>query len=144
MLAKAIGPVETGAIGGVTTGVTDGPVGTGPFSQATDVHSVEGSARHRERGGGSRRTDGRSLRFIAAAKKATPQAAALYALALDTGARKSELCGLRWADVDLDAGRIIAEAAIANSRSAVATEDQPLPFAAVLDIAVPFLFDLQK
>lgn len=44
--------------------------------------------------------------FVSAAKAAGPQDAAFYALALDTGARKGELCGLRWADVDLEAGKI--------------------------------------
>lgn len=44
--------------------------------------------------------------FLAVAKAAGSQAAALYAVALDSGARKSELCGLRWADVDFDANRI--------------------------------------
>ena len=33
-------------------------------------------------------------RFLAAAKSTDPQSAALYALALDSGARKGELCGL--------------------------------------------------
>lgn len=41
--------------------------------------------------------------FLASAKKAGHQFAALFALALDSGARKNELCGLQWADVDLDA-----------------------------------------
>jgi integrase len=44
--------------------------------------------------------------FLAAAKAAGPQPAALFALALDCGARKGELVGLRWADVDLDAATI--------------------------------------
>jgi integrase len=44
--------------------------------------------------------------FLDAAKAHSPQAAAFYALALDSGARKGELCGLRWADVDLEAGTI--------------------------------------
>jgi integrase len=44
--------------------------------------------------------------FLVAAKKAGPQPAALYALALDSGARKNELCGLQWADIDLDAGTV--------------------------------------
>jgi integrase len=44
--------------------------------------------------------------FLKAAKKAGPQFAAFAALALDSGARKGELCGLRWSDVDLDAGTV--------------------------------------
>jgi integrase len=44
--------------------------------------------------------------FLAAAKAAGPQNAAFYALALDSGARKGELCGLAWVDVDLDDGKI--------------------------------------
>ena len=44
--------------------------------------------------------------FLTAAKAAGPQAGALYAVALDSGARKGELCGLPWSDVDLDAGTI--------------------------------------
>ena len=42
--------------------------------------------------------------FIAAAKELGPQAAAFYTLAFDTGARKGKLCGLKWPDIDLDAG----------------------------------------
>jgi integrase len=34
------------------------------------------------------------------------QIAAFYHLALDTGARKAELCGLLWQDVDLQRGQI--------------------------------------
>jgi len=44
--------------------------------------------------------------FLAAAKAAGPRQAAFYALALDSGARKGELCGLRWTDLDLDAGKL--------------------------------------
>jgi integrase len=44
--------------------------------------------------------------FLAAAKAAGPQPAAFYALALDSGARKGELCGLTWANFDLDAGKM--------------------------------------
>ncbi len=44
--------------------------------------------------------------FLATAKTSGPQAGAFYALALDTGARKGELCGLQWRDVDLDAPRV--------------------------------------
>ena len=44
--------------------------------------------------------------FLLAAKKAGPQPAALYGLALDSGARKNELCGLQWTDVDLEAGTV--------------------------------------
>jgi integrase len=45
-------------------------------------------------------------RFIAAAKEVGPQPAAFYTLTLDSGARKGELCGLKWTDVDLDAGTV--------------------------------------
>lgn len=51
-------------------------------------------------------TAGEAKTFLAAAKAAGPQAAALYTVAIDSGARKGELCGLRWEDVDLDRGRI--------------------------------------
>jgi hypothetical protein len=42
--------------------------------------------------------------FLAAAKAAGPQPAARYAFALDSGARKNELCGLQWGDVNRDNG----------------------------------------
>jgi integrase len=45
-------------------------------------------------------------RFLVAAKKRGPQTHAFYALALETGMRKSELGGLRWANVDLDKGEV--------------------------------------
>ncbi len=41
---------------------------------------------------------------LAAAKAASPQMSAFIYLALDSGARKSELDGLTWADVDLETG----------------------------------------
>lgn len=44
--------------------------------------------------------------FLATALQAGPQPAAFYGLALDTGARKGELCGLRWVDVDLEEAKI--------------------------------------
>lgn len=43
-------------------------------------------------------------RFLEAARRHSPQAHALFALALDAGARKGELLALRWEDVDLGAG----------------------------------------
>ena len=51
-------------------------------------------------------TAAESRAFLAAAKAAGPQPAAFYALALDSGARKGELCGLRWNDVDLDTAKM--------------------------------------
>lgn len=44
--------------------------------------------------------------FLAAAQAAGSQPAALYALALDTGMRKGELCGLQWSDIDVAAGKV--------------------------------------
>ena len=47
--------------------------------------------------------------FLRAAEKADAQLGAFFALALDTGARKGELCALRWSDVDLDAGAVVVD-----------------------------------
>jgi integrase len=44
--------------------------------------------------------------FLCAAKAGGARAAAFYTLALDSGMRKSELCGLPWRDVDLAEGRV--------------------------------------
>lgn len=40
--------------------------------------------------------------FLAVAKASTAQEAAFYATALDSGARKAELCGLKWSDLDVE------------------------------------------
>jgi integrase len=45
-------------------------------------------------------------KFIAAAKALGSQPAAFSTLALDSGAKKGELCGLQWKDIDLDAGTV--------------------------------------
>jgi integrase len=42
--------------------------------------------------------------FLAAARKSGPQIAAFFALALDSGARRNELLGLKWADFDFETG----------------------------------------
>jgi integrase len=44
--------------------------------------------------------------FLRAATDAGTQPAAFYTLALDSGMRKGELCGLRWEDVELEAGKV--------------------------------------
>jgi integrase len=44
--------------------------------------------------------------FLRSAKAAGPQPAAFYAMALDSGARKGELCGLSWEHIDLEAGTV--------------------------------------
>ena len=47
--------------------------------------------------------------FLVYVKTAGAQAAALYGLALDTGMRKGELCGLGWKHLDLDAALVTVE-----------------------------------
>jgi integrase len=55
-------------------------------------------------------------RFLTAAKAAGPQLAALFASALDTGARLGELCGLRWTDIDLDGGAVTIDRQLLESK----------------------------
>ena len=45
-------------------------------------------------------------RFLRVVPTTGPQMTAFYHLALDTGARRDELCGLLWQDVDLKRGQI--------------------------------------
>jgi len=47
--------------------------------------------------------------FLVVARAAGPQPDAFFALALDSGMRKSELAGLQWPDVDLGQGRIVVQ-----------------------------------
>lgn len=44
--------------------------------------------------------------FLVVAKAAGPQQAAFYHLALESGARKGELCGFKWSDLDFETGKI--------------------------------------
>lgn len=46
------------------------------------------------------------VRLIAAARATASDLAALLAVAVTTGARRGELCGLRWSDLDRDAGQL--------------------------------------
>lgn len=48
-------------------------------------------------------------KLLAAAKETNPQAAAFIAVALDSGARKAELQGVKWSDVDLTTGALRIE-----------------------------------
>ena len=58
--------------------------------------------------------------FLQATRAFGAQPAALYALGLDSGARKGELCGLRWSSVDLKAGTIrITEQLVKPGRTPV-------------------------
>ena len=50
-----------------------------------------------------------AARFLTVVKKEDAQTAAFFALALDTGARKNELCGLKWSDVKLADGLVTIE-----------------------------------
>jgi integrase len=56
-----------------------------------------------------------SAAFLATTR--THPAHALYVLALTTGARQGELLGLRWADVDLDVGRLMVRRALQRQKA---------------------------
>ena len=59
-------------------------------------------------------------KFLDTAKADSPRAAALYSLALDSGARKAELCGLKWSEVDME------RQSISIVRQLVKVRDEPL------------------
>jgi len=46
-------------------------------------------------------------RLLAVAREQGSMWGALYALAIDSGARRGELLALRWSDIDLEAGRVV-------------------------------------
>ena len=52
-----------------------------------------------------------------AAQEVNPPLAVFLRLAAATGARRGELCGLRWDDLDLDAASLTIRRSIANTRS---------------------------
>ena len=56
-------------------------------------------------------------RLVDAAHDVNPALAVFLRLAAATGARRGELCGLRWNDVDLDDGSLAIRRSIANTRS---------------------------
>ncbi|MGE0729145.1 MAG: tyrosine-type recombinase/integrase [Acidimicrobiia bacterium] len=56
--------------------------------------------------------------LVAEAARSNPDLAACIALAADTGARRGELCALRWASVDLDAGKVRFERSIGEDGAA--------------------------
>ena len=47
--------------------------------------------------------------FLMAAQRSGTQDAAMFAFALDTGARQGEIRATRWADIDLDAGTVVID-----------------------------------
>ena len=55
-------------------------------------------------------------KVLKAAAEAGPQASAYFALALDTGARKGELLGLPWSNLDLEAGLMVIKQTITSRR----------------------------
>ncbi|HHV61108.1 MAG TPA: site-specific integrase [Firmicutes bacterium] len=56
-----------------------------------------------------------AARFLAVAKEAGPQWAAFFTLALDSGMRKGELCGLQWKDIDWEAGTVRIERSLVRA-----------------------------
>jgi integrase len=58
-------------------------------------------------------------RLLAAADERDPELGLFLRLAAVTGARRGELCGLRWTDVDFDAGQLTVERSIVRGSSDV-------------------------
>lgn len=63
------------------------------------------------------------LRLIAAADESDPDFAVLLRLAAATGARRGELCALRWRHVDLDGGSLFIEHAIIDTPAGPVEKD---------------------
>jgi site-specific recombinase XerC len=64
--------------------------------------------------------------FLDTAKSDTLQTAAFFALALDTGARKSELYALTWDRFDLEAGTVTIDRQLVSGRSGADASFAPL------------------
>jgi integrase len=77
-----------------------------PLNVAADLEGRPRVSRHRDEAERHCWTADEARLFLKAAKAAGTQAAAFYTLALDSGLRKGELCGLRWNDVDLDVAKV--------------------------------------
>jgi integrase len=54
-------------------------------------------------------------RLIARAEEVNPEFAVFLRLAAATGARRGELCGLRWSDVDVEASTLLIDRAVVNT-----------------------------
>ncbi len=59
-----------------------------------------------------------AAQFMAVAKDGSAQTAAFYALALDSGMRLAELCGLKWDDVNFNSGTVAVVRQLASFRLA--------------------------
>lgn len=62
-------------------------------------------------------------RLLQECNKAHPDLAALLHVAATTGARRGELCGLRWGDVDLERGTLTISRSISDAGSEVEVKD---------------------
>jgi integrase len=91
-------------------------------------------------------TAGEARTFLDAATGRGRQAAAFYALALDTGARKGELCGLLWDHLDLDGGkmRIVQQLLKAGSEPVFGPPKTGKPRTVALSAAVVDLLRLHR
>ena len=54
------------------------------------------------------------VRLLETADQTTPDIGTLFRLSAATGARRSELCGLRWTDIDFDSGTVRIERAVVS------------------------------
>jgi integrase len=83
-------------------------------------------------------TSDEARRFLAAAKQSGARAAAFYAVALDAGLRRAELCGLLWQHVNLETGKVSVRQQLAESKL---DENQRAQFSA-LKTSKPRVIDI--
>jgi integrase len=75
-------------------------------------------------------------KFLVAAKAEGARPAAFHSLALDSGARRGELCGLQWGDLDFDKGTVTFV------RQLIETDDTGAPVFGLIKNDMPRTVDL--
>ncbi len=64
-------------------------------------------------------TPGELARILAECERANPELGSLIYVAVTTGCRRGEVCGLRWGDIDVDAATVVVARSISDAGGAI-------------------------